>query len=413
MCGIAGILLTPAMRHPARLAAVDAMTETLRHRGPDAGATWTDHEAGIALGHRRLAIVDLSEAGRQPMRSHGGKLVVSYNGEIYNFLELRAELEAAGRVFAGGSDTEVMLAAFEKYGVASALEKFAGMFAIALWDRERRSLHLIRDRLGKKPLYVTLVDGALLFASELRAFRAFPGFEPRIDSHAVACLLRFGWIPDELCIWQGVFRLPPASRIEITPAQIEAGGIEYLRESALRWWSPADAATTSPRSGPPSDTDTVLDELEGILRTAVRQRMVADVPLGAFLSGGIDSTTVVAMMQACSARPVRTFTVAFHERGYNEADHAGRIAGLRQFCAAVGVEFTPAMLSWAPGLRPTDGIWARHWYTEVETSTGFRPARPQNDPIPERLRAVYEACLGPYRRLYQHRIQPQAGETDA
>ncbi|MBV9589964.1 MAG: asparagine synthetase B, partial [Hyphomicrobiales bacterium] len=186
MCGIVGILLFPNGADPRRLAPVETMAEALRHRGPDSGSAWMDREAGIALGHRRLAIVDLSEAGRQPMFSASERLVMTYNGEIYNFAEIRKELEDQGHRFRGHSDSEVMLASFEKYGIEASLTRFAGMFAVGLWDRKERVLHLIRDRMGKKPLYVALTDGALLFASELKAFRAFPGFAPRIDAATLA-----------------------------------------------------------------------------------------------------------------------------------------------------------------------------------------------------------------------------------
>src|ERR1700730_17045211 len=196
MCGIAGILLAPNAADPGRLAPVGAMAEAMRHRGPDGGGIWIDRGAGVALAHRRLAIVDLSEAGRQPMLSHGEGLVMTFNGEVYNFSSLRPELEALGHRFRGHSDSEVMLAAFESLGIESALKQFAGMFALGLWDKKDRVLHLIRDRLGKKPLYVALAEGALIFASELKALRAFPGFRPTVDSKALAMVLRHGFVPE-------------------------------------------------------------------------------------------------------------------------------------------------------------------------------------------------------------------------
>ena len=196
MCGIVGIFLAPHAADPRRLAAIEAMAATLHHRGPDGGGIWTDSNAGIALGHRRLAIVDLSDAGHQPMMSHSENLVMTFNGEVYNFGELRQELAARGHRFRGHSDSEVMLAAFESFGIEPALRRFAGMFALGLWDRRRRILHLVRDRLGKKPLYVALDRGALLFASELKAIRAFPGFQPTVDPAAIAAVLRRGWVPE-------------------------------------------------------------------------------------------------------------------------------------------------------------------------------------------------------------------------
>lgn len=326
MCGIAGILLSPARMNRPGLGALPAMLDTLRHRGPDGEGVWFDRDAGLGLGHRRLAIVDLSEAGRQPMHSHNGGLVATYNGEIYNFLELRAELEQRGARFRGSSDTEVMLAAFEALGIEPALRRFAGMFAIALWDQGRRELHLVRDRLGKKPLYVTMVKGALVFASELRALRAFPGFDAQIDPGAVALLLRYGWIPDHMCIWQGVFKLPPGTRLTLSASDLAANSVEQLRQLARPWWSLEEAARAGQAEPLPDNDAALIDQLDTLLRTAVRQRMIADVPLGALLSGGIDSATVVALMQAQSTAPVRTYTVGFDEAGYDEAGHAERVA---------------------------------------------------------------------------------------
>jgi asparagine synthase (glutamine-hydrolysing) len=326
MCGIVGILLAPHAVDPRRLAAVEAMAATLHHRGPDSSGAWVDHDAGIALGHRRLAIVDLSAAGHQPMLSHSARLVMTFNGEVYNFAELRPELEYLGHCFRGQSDSEVMLSAFESFGIEEALKRFAGMFAIGLWDRKHRILHLIRDRLGKKPLYVALLPGALLFASELKAILAYPGFLPRVDPKALAMVLRHGWVPDQCCIWDGVFKLPPGTMLSVRGDDLVAGGGAWLRQRARAWWSLAEIA----EAGQHAPLDLKPPELEGeldrLLRTVVRQRLVADVPLGAFLSGGIDSTTVVALMQAQSARPVRTFTIGFGEAGYDEACHASQLA---------------------------------------------------------------------------------------
>jgi len=326
MCGIAGILLAPRSADPRRLAAVEAMAATLQHRGPDASGVWIDRDAGIALGHRRLAIVDLSDAGRQPMLSHGERLVMTFNGEVYNFAELRSELEARGHRFRGHSDTEVMLAAFESFGIETALKRFAGMFAIGLWDREGRVLHLVRDRMGKKPLYVAVVGGGLLFASELKAMRAYHGFAPAVDPKALAMVLRHGWVPDQQCIWQGVFKLPPGTMLTVRADQLEAGDAAQLQEQVRPWWSLAQVAELGQQHRRDVTSPELETELDGLLRTVVRQRMVADVPLGAFLSGGIDSTTVVALMQAQSSRPVRTFTIGFCEAGYDEACHASRVA---------------------------------------------------------------------------------------
>lgn|SRR5579872_3057615 len=325
MCGIAGILLTRAS-NPRHLAAIDAMVATLDHRGPDSGGVWLDRDSGIALGHRRLAIVDLSDAGHQPMLSADENLVMTFNGEIYNFDRLRPGLAARGHRFHGDSDTEVMLAAFESYGVEEALTQFSGMFAAGIWDRKRRVLHLVRDRMGKKPLYVAMANGALLFASELKAILAYPDFRPTVDKRALTMMLRQGWMPDHHCIWKGVFKLPPGSMLSVRVEDLETTDIDRLRAKVRRWWSLAAVAESGqrhPLSLNESDLDT---ELDWLLRSAVRQRMVADVPLGAFLSGGIDSSTIVALMQAQSSRPIRTFTIGFCEAQYDEAAHACEIA---------------------------------------------------------------------------------------
>jgi asparagine synthase (glutamine-hydrolysing) len=302
------------------------MTASLYHRGPDGDGFWIDQEAGLALGHRRLAIVDLSDAGRQPMLSHDESLIISYNGEIYNFVELRRELAALGHRFRGHSDTEIMLTAFEAFGIEAALAKFAGMFAVGLWDRRQRTLHLIRDRLGKKPLYVTLVDGALLFASELKAFRAIPGFCPTLNRTALALLLRQGWIPEQHCIWDGVFKLPPGGMLSVSPDDLAGADAATLRRMVRTWWSLANVVEQAQRQPIETDEAELAEELDRLLRVAVGQRMVADVPLGALLSGGIDSSLVVALMQAQSSQPAKTFTIGFSEAGYDEAGHAAAIA---------------------------------------------------------------------------------------
>jgi asparagine synthase (glutamine-hydrolysing) len=326
MCGIVGVLLFSNGSNPRRLAAIEGMADALHHRGPDSGSLWMDRAAGIAFGHRRLAIVDLSDAGRQPMFSASERLVMTYNGEIYNFAELRKELEDQGHRFRGHSDSEVMLEAFERYGIEASLKRLAGMFAIGLWDREDRVLHLIRDRLGKKPLYVAFTDRALLFGSELKAFWAFPGFAPRVDARTLAMVLQRGWAPDERCIFEGVFKLPPGTMLSLRAEELGSTSAERLRQRARRWWSLAEVADLGQRRQLALDPRDLESELDELLRRVVRERMVADVPLGAFLSGGIDSSAVVALMQAQSSRPVRTFTIGFCEGHYDEARHAAKVA---------------------------------------------------------------------------------------
>ncbi|TKB47294.1 MAG: asparagine synthetase B, partial [Mesorhizobium sp.] len=219
MCGIAGILLASDSADTRPLRAIEQMTAALRHRGPDGEAFWVNCESGVAFGHRRLAIVDLSEAGRQPMHSESGRYVITFNGEIYNFRDLRRELESTGHHFRSASDTEVMLAAVESWGLEKALTRFAGMFALGLWDLKTRTLHLARDRMGKKPLYVASTRDALVFASELKAINRFPGFCQELDVDAAAAMLSKGWVPDDSCIWRGVFKLPPGSVLSVTAAE--------------------------------------------------------------------------------------------------------------------------------------------------------------------------------------------------
>ncbi|RUU05001.1 asparagine synthetase B, partial [Mesorhizobium sp. M7A.T.Ca.TU.009.02.1.1] len=241
MCGIAGILLASDAADIKPLGAIGRMTASLRHRGPDGEGLWIDRETGIALGHRRLAIVDLSAAGHQPMHSASGRYVITFNGEIYNFRDLRCELESAGQTFQGASDTEVMLCAIEHWGLEAALNRFAGMFVFALWDLKTRTLHLARDRMGKKPLYVASIRDALVFASELKAINCFPGFSPDLDLDAAAAMLSTGWVPDHRCIWRSVFKLPPGSVLSVTAANFaEDRSADRLSQSVHRWWSLAD-----------------------------------------------------------------------------------------------------------------------------------------------------------------------------
>lgn len=326
MCGIAGIFLAPRKADPDRLAHIEAMTSTLEHRGPDDAGVWVDRDAGIALGHRRLSIIDLSSEGFQPMLSHGERLVASYNGEIYNYPELAQKLRAQGVRFRGHSDTEVMLAAFERHGVEATLNQMVGMFAVALWDRTNRMLHLARDRIGKKPLYIASIDGGLLFASELKAILAHPDFRAEIDPQAMAMALERGWVPDNMCIWRRVFKLAPGAMLSVNSSDLAFSDINGLRGRVHRWWSLEHAATTGQNQPLPSDTDELEHDLDALLRTVVRQRMVADVPVGAFLSGGIDSSTVVALMQAQSSRPVRTYSIGFGGTHYDEAPLAAKVA---------------------------------------------------------------------------------------
>ena len=293
------------------------MADTLVHRGPGDAGVWCDPDQGIALGFRRLAIVDLTPTGHQPMASGRGRYVVAYNGEIYNYRELRRDLEARGIAFRGTSDTEVMLEAFELWGVEATLARLNGMFAVALWDRAEARLHLARDPVGIKPLYWAVTGQTVLFGSELKALAAHPAFKAEIDPSAVAAYLRLAYVPAPHTIWRGVRKLEPGTHLTIGQ-QGEAG--------TARFWDVAEVARRGAiDAGAMTDAE-ATDALDTLLRDAVGKQMVADVPLGAFLSGGIDSSTVVALMQAQSTRPVRTFTIGFSEAVYNEAEHARAVA---------------------------------------------------------------------------------------
>ncbi len=328
MCGIAGLIdIRRRLGGDDLRARAEAMADALRYRGPDDGGTWADAESGIAFGHRRLSIIDLSPAGHQPMASHDGRYVICYNGEIYNYRDLRAELEALGVTFRGHSDTEVFLAAVVAWGVAGALKRSNGMFAFALWDKAERALYLSRDRLGEKPLYFGWTKDAFLFGSEIKALAAWPGFAPKVDRGALALSLRLNYIPAPYSIYCGFYKLPAAVVLRLTPEmQSQDPGLEVLNRRFEPYWSAREVAQrgyADPFRG--SDEDAV-EALDACLREAVSSRMVSDVPLGAFLSGGIDSSSVVALMQAQSSRPVQTFSIGFHEAGYNEAEHAKAVA---------------------------------------------------------------------------------------
>ena len=317
MCGLTGIYAQGGLASGAE-DALRRMLDRIRHRGPDDEGHWIDHAAGIALGSRRLAILDLSPLGRQAMVSGIGRYVTVCNGEIYKSLGLRTELESSGHQFRGHSDTEMLLAAVERWSLRGALARCAGMFAFALWDRDERTLHLVRDRIGEKPLYYGWTNGALVFGSELKALKASPGWSPEIDRGAVTLLLRYGYIAAPYSIYRGVRKVLPGTILSFTATA--SGPVED------RYWS-ARAAAEAGRATPIAGSDAeILDGFENELRRTVRQEMLADVPIGAFLSGGIDSSTIVALMQQESARPVRTFTIGFHERDYNEAEHAKAVA---------------------------------------------------------------------------------------
>lgn len=327
MCGFAGIIRMHTRSGGDDLErSVEGMCERLFHRGPDDGGIWSDEQAGVALGHRRLSIIDLSPAGHQPMHSTDGSLVIAFNGEIYNFRRIREELENEGAAppWRGYSDTEVLLAAIERWGLEEALKKCVGMFAFALWNRRERALYLGRDRLGEKPLYYGWSGGHFLFASEPKAFDGFALWEREVDQDALALFTRFGYVPAPLSIYRGFFKAQAGAFHRLGPEDRKQSSQSPLPPRPF--WSLRRAAEEG-RDNPFGGTEEeAADRLEGLLKEAIRDQMVSDVPLGAFLSGGVDSSLIVALMQAQASAPVRTYTVGFNEDGYQEAEHARAVA---------------------------------------------------------------------------------------
>jgi len=317
MCGIAGFIGTAV---EDRQQTLRCMTATLVHRGPDDAGHWFDDRAGLALGHRRLSVLDLSPAGHQPMLSPSDRYAIVFNGEIYNHHAIRAELERSGvaPAWRGHSDTETLLAAVDAWGLRPSLDRCVGMFALALWDRQQRRLSLARDRAGEKPLYYGVRNGVFLFGSELKALRAHPAFQGEIDRGALALYLRHNYVPDPYSIYRGIRKLLPGTMVEVDEHGIPAAPVPY--------WDPTEAVARG-RAAPFDGSDSeALARLESVLGQAVADQMISDVPLGAFLSGGIDSSLIVALMQARSPRPVKTFTIGFEDDAYNEARHARAVA---------------------------------------------------------------------------------------
>ena len=332
MCGIAGILSL----EPPEPALLRRMTDAIEHRGPDDEGVWVDRESGIGFGHRRLSIVDLSPSGHQPMQSPDGRLVLNYNGEIYNYRAIKAEIEAAGTVPEGGwrghSDTEVLLAAISTWGLEAALSKAVGMYALALWDASTRTLALARDRFGEKPLYYGWAGKSLLFGSELKALRLHPDFDNPVSRRALGLFASRAYVPAPFSIFERVYKLPPGCILYVTREACEAPRNEPLEEGAdgkglrlRRYWSYRDVVRRG-LADPIANEGEALEQLEQSLVAAIKDQSVADVPVGAFLSGGVDSSTIVALYQHHSNIPVRTFTIGFDEAGYDEADHARAVA---------------------------------------------------------------------------------------
>ncbi len=310
MCGIIGWSGDPDV------ALCRKLRDRLTHRGPDAGGEWKDDSAGLWIGHRRLSIVDLSPSGDQPMVSPSGRYVISYNGEVYNKDLICQELKTRGYSFRGHSDTEVIICAIEAWGLAPAIDRFIGMFAFALWDRNERLLWLVRDRLGIKPLYYAHNGGNFAFASELQGLDGLPWLDRSIDPSAVASYFRYLAVPAPITILRGARKVPAGSILRWDGATVTIEPYWTLHQAI-------DAGRTNPFEG---DLVEAADELESLIEDAVRLRLMSDVPLGSFLSGGIDSSTITAIMQKLSSRPIKTFTIGFAEQGHDEAWHARKIA---------------------------------------------------------------------------------------
>ncbi len=322
MCGIAGIcdwsIRTPP---PEMKRMAGAMADSMAHRGPDDRGEWCDAGGVAAFGHRRLSIVDLSPLGKQPMTSRCGNWTIAYNGEVYNAADIRSELVSEGCRFRGRSDTEVILESCAQWGIANAVKKFTGMFAFALWDARSRRLTIVRDRLGIKPLYYGWCGGRFVFASELKAFSALPWFEPVIDHATLPLYFHYGYFPSPHCVFRDFATLPPGAI-----AEIDRHGFESRCPSITRYWDASDAVSRAIETGFDGTIQDAESQLESLLADSVRLRMIADVPLGAFLSGGIDSSLVAALMQAQSTSKIKTFTIGFNEPSYNESEYAAAVA---------------------------------------------------------------------------------------
>ncbi len=323
MCGIAGLYaLTPRADLPA---IVTRMTDAIAHRGPDGSGIWQDAEhPGIVLGHRRLAILDLSPLGAQPMESHSGRYWCVYNGEIYNYQDVEAELRALGHSFKGRSDTEVFLSALDQWGLNQTCQKIIGMYAFIIWDRKEKTIHLMRDRLGKKPLYVGWAGDTIVMGSELKALRAHPQFDGRLNNAALRLYMKYGFVQAPHSIYESVWTLPPGSRLTIPVASLTAG--EDLSKRFERYWDLTRVVTQAGTHRRNLSDAQATQEFDDLLRLCVKERMISDVPLGAFLSGGIDSSTIVALMQAQSGRPVKTYAIGFDNPKFNEAPYAAEVA---------------------------------------------------------------------------------------
>lgn len=325
MCGITGIFSPQTGRDKDVFQKMgQAMNDALYLRGPDSQGIWQDPDSALLLAHRRLAIIDLSAEGYQPMASASNRYMLVYNGEIYNFLELQKQLETLGVSFRGRSDTEIFLAAIEQWGLNEALQKINGMFAIALWDRKQKELHLIRDRMGKKPLYLGWSGKDFIFASELKAIRNHKDFQPKVSQNNLNAYMRYGYMPAPLCIYENMWMLPPAHRITLTQEDISKQS--DLQPKMQPYWNHLTKLCDAKDKPNAANEGEIIEEFESLLEKCVQDRMMSDVPLGAFLSGGIDSSSIVALMQKNSTQKIKTYSIGFNEPGYNEAQYAAKVA---------------------------------------------------------------------------------------
>lgn len=321
MCGITGFWdIDTRSNHTERINLIQQMTNTLYHRGPNGNGVWSDENIAIGLGHRRLSILDLSPLGHQPMESANHRYMLAFNGEIYNFKELTTELITLGHSFRGTSDTEVMLAAFTEWGVELAVQKFTGMFAFALWDRQEQTLHLGRDRIGEKPLYYGTVNNTFIFASELKALKVHPHWQGKIDRNALGLFFKYNYVPTPHSIYQNIFKLLPGTILSINRDNIQ------MLPQPKSYWSLRKIVETGLKTPFDGTESAAINRLEELLKDTISHQIVSDVPIGAFLSGGVDSSTTVAIMQSISTQSVKTFTIGFTEEFYNEAPYAAIVA---------------------------------------------------------------------------------------
>ncbi len=329
MCGIAGIFQPEPYKGKLNHREITSlMCDSLKRRGPDSGGLWSADNFPITLGHRRLSIIDLSIEGNQPMISSSGKYVICFNGEIYNFLDIRKKLEEKNIIFKGRSDTEILLSSFEIFGIAQTLQKIKGMFAIALYDRDDKKIHFIRDHLGKKPLYLAMAGNDLLFASQVKSFRQHPEFNPVINKNAVSQYLKFGYIAGPLSIYENAFSLIPGGILTVDLNNNNIS-LESLKNEVTKYWdakNAAIAARSKIAENKKLSEDEIYNNFHTIISNSVERRMISDVSLGAFLSGGIDSSAVVSLMQSLSSRPIKTYTIGFDEKDFNESEKAKMVA---------------------------------------------------------------------------------------